>query len=212
VLDNDKWAEGVRAYLAAITFADAMVGRLLDALDQSGRADRTIIVLWGDHGFHLGEKERWRKMTLWNESLHVPFIIVAPGVTKPGSSTEWPVSLMDVYPTLAELAGLPLPDYVDGRSLVPLLEEPTMDWDHPTLSTYGYKNHAVVGRRYKYIRYEDGSEELYDLVADPNEWTNLADERSLRDVKRELATYMPATDAPDRARRPPAPEAPAPEE
>jgi len=205
VVEQDRWREGVQGYLASINFADAMVGRLLDALDASGRADRTIIVLWGDHGFHLGEKDRWRKMTLWVESLHVPFIIVAPGVTQPGSQTAAPVSLMDIYPTLVELAGLERPEHVEGRSLVPLLEDPAMDWDHPTLSTYGYGNHAVVSDSFKYIRYADGSEELYDVRKDPNEWSNLAGQRRYRDVERELEQYLPAADAPDLSppRRPP---------
>ena len=207
LLQEDRWREGVQAYLASVNYADAMVGRLLDALDASGRADRTIIVLWGDHGFHLGEKERWRKMTLWTESLHVPFIIVAPGVTTPGSRVTAPVSLMDIYPTLVELAGLePLP-WLEGRSLVPLLKDPSMAWNHPTLSTYGYRNHAVVSDTFKYIRYADGSEELYDVVRDPNEWTNLAGLERYDDVKRELAGYMPVDNAADLA--PPRRRAPA---
>jgi len=195
--EESRWREGVRAYLASVAYADAMVGRLLDALDESGRAERTIVVLWGDHGFHLGEKERWQKYTLWGESLHVPFVVVAPGVTQPGTSSSAPVSLMDIYPTLVELAGLDLPPHVEGRSLAPLLADPALPWQHPTLSTYGFGNHAVVSSRHKYIRYNDGSEELYDLVADPNEWTNLAGREDLAGVKQELAQYLPLVDAPN---------------
>lgn len=211
VLEKDQWQQGVRGYLASINFADAMVGQLLDALQASGRASRTIIVLWGDHGYHAGEKERWHKFTLWKESLHVPFIIVAPGITRPGSKVTAPVSLMDIYPTLAELTGLKVPAHVEGRSLVPLLKNPQLKWDHPTLSTYGFRNHAVVGERYKYIRYSDGSEELYDAKEDPHEWTNLAARPGYQDIKQALARHFPATDAPDliaRARgpRPPAAE------
>ncbi|HUF74361.1 MAG TPA: sulfatase [Gammaproteobacteria bacterium] len=194
-----RWNEAVQAYLASVSFADAMVGRLLDALEASGRADRTIIVLWGDHGFHLGEKGRYRKMTLWNESLHVPFVIVAPGVTTPGSVTRAPVSLMDIYPTLVELAGLERPAHVEGMSLVPLLGNPDLEWDYPALSTYGYRNHAVTSERYRYIRYADGSEELYDLIEDPNEWTNLALDGRYQDVIDELASHLPDDDAPDLA-------------
>lgn len=196
MLEEDQWRGAVQGYLASVSFADAMVGRLLDALDASGRADRTIVVLWGDHGFHLGEKARWRKSTLWNESTHVPFIIVAPGFTTPGSRTSAPVSLMDIYPTLTELAGLETPDHVDARSLVPLLEDPRRDWPYPALITYGFNNHAVVTDRHRYIRYADGSEELYDIVADPNEWTNLADRDDLAHVRRELARSMPNDNAP----------------
>jgi arylsulfatase A-like enzyme len=201
LLANGRWNEGVQAYLASINFADAMVGQLLDALDASGRTNRTIIVLWSDHGFHLGEKERWHKFTLWRESLHVPFIIVAPGITKPGSRSAAPVSLMDIYPTLAELAGLKAPDHVEGRSLVPLLKNPGRRWDFTTLSTFGYRNHAVVSDKYKYIRYSDGSEELYDTRKDPREWTNLAGQQNLARVKQELAGKLPDNDATDLARR-----------
>jgi arylsulfatase A-like enzyme len=203
VLESGRWAEGVQAYLASVTYADAMVGKLLDALDASGRADRTIIVLWGDHGFHLGEKGRWRKMTLWSESTHVPFIVVAPGVTTPGSRSDQPVSLMDIYPTLAELADLDVPRHVEGRSLVPLLREPSRDWPYPALITYGYNNHAVVSDRYRYIRYADGSEELYDFIGDPNEWTNLAGNRELDPVKSELARVIPRDNTADLAGPPP---------
>ncbi|MDX1563292.1 MAG: sulfatase, partial [Gammaproteobacteria bacterium] len=196
LVEEDRLEEAVQAYLASINYADAMVGHLLDALDASGRADRTIIVLWGDHGFHLGEKERWRKFTLWQESLHVPFIIVAPGTTMAGTSTDAPVSLLDIYPTLAELTGLEAPEYLEGNSLVPLLEDPTIEWDKPTLSTHGYENHAVVSSTFKYIRYADGSEELYDVRNDPNEWNNLAGDAELDAVKRALAAYLPTDPAP----------------
>ena len=197
IVAADRWEEGVQGYLASISYADARVGQLLDALDASGRADRTIIVLWGDHGFHLGEKGRWRKMTLWNESLHVPFIVVAPGVTTPGSTSGAPVSLMDIYPTLVELAGLERPSHLEGRSLMPLLRDPSLEWDYPVLSTYGYRNHSVVSARFRYNRYADGSEELYDIAADPNEWTNLASDQDFGSVIDELAGYLPASDALD---------------
>jgi arylsulfatase A-like enzyme len=198
-----RWREGVQAYLASVSFADAMVGRLLDALDASGRADNTIIVLWGDHGYHLGEKGRWHKSTLWEESTHVPLIVVAPGVTTPGSRTSRPVSLMDLYPTLAELAGLEIPQHVEGRSLVPLLEDPERAWDFPAITTYGYDNHAVRTERYRYIRYSDGSEELYDHASDPNEWTNLAGESEYAGVKEALRRALPTRNAANLAPRRP---------
>jgi arylsulfatase A-like enzyme len=190
-----RWPEGVQAYLASVSFADAMVGRLLDALDASGRAGNTIIVLWGDHGYHLGEKGRWHKSTLWEESTHVPLIIVAPGVTMPGSRTSRPVSLMDLYPTLAELAGLDTPEHVEGRSLVPLLRDPSRVWDFPAVTTYGYRNHAARNERYRYIRYSDGSEELYDHETDPNEWTNLAGGGEYARIKEELRRALPTRNA-----------------
>lgn len=196
LVEEGRLKEAVQAYLASIHYADAMVGELIDALDASGRADRTIIVLFGDHGFHLGEKERWRKFTLWNESLHVPFIIVAPGTTRPGTTSNEPVSLLDIYPTLAELAGLDPPEYLEGNSLVPLLRDPTLEWNRPTLSTQGYENHAVVSSTYKYIRYSDGTEELYDVRSDPEEWTNLAGVPEHARIKQELAAHLPSGAAP----------------
>ena len=131
VVEADKWAEGVQAYLASVTFADAMVGQILDALDRSGRADNTIIVLWGDHGWHLGEKLRWRKQTLWEEATRVPLIVVAPGVTEPGSRSERTVSLLDLFPTLMELVGIDAPGHLEGASLVPLLEDPDARMESP---------------------------------------------------------------------------------
>jgi arylsulfatase A-like enzyme len=200
-VESGKWREAVQGYLASVSFADAMVGRLIDALDRSGRAERTIIVLWGDHGFHLGEKQRFRKETLWNESTHVPLIVVAPGVTTAGSRSAQPVSLMDIYPTLAELSGLPVPGHVQGESLVPQLRNPRAKRDAPAVMTYGYGNHAVRSERYRYVRYADGTEELYDEQVDPNEWANRADDPKLARVKRELAAYLPKTNTPDAARR-----------
>ena len=189
--DPPRWKEAVQGYLASISFADAMVGRLMQALERSGRADRTIVVLWGDHGFHLGEKARWRKMTLWEESTHVPLIVVAPGVTTPGSMSSTPVSLMDIYPTLTALSGLTTPSHVEGASLVPLLEDPAARRDAPAVTTYGYRNHAARSERYRYIQYADGSEELYDHQVDPHEWTNLAADPSFAAVKTDLARWLP---------------------
>ncbi|QDV38417.1 sulfatase [Tautonia plasticadhaerens] len=197
VLEHDQWRNAVRGYLASIAFADRQVGRLLDALDRSGMADDTIIVLWGDHGWHLGEKQHWRKFALWEEATRVPFVIAAPGVTEPGSRCDRPVSLMDVYPTLIDLCGLPERRELEGVSLSPLLRDPTAPWDRPALTTHGRENHAVRSDRWRYIRYEDGSEELYDHDLDPNEWRNLADAPEHREVKAALAASLPKTDAPD---------------
>ncbi len=197
VLEAGVWQEGVRAYLASISFADAMLGQVLDALEESGRADDTIIVLWSDHGFHLGEKARWRKQTLWNESTRVPMIIVAPGVTDPGTRSAATVSLMDIYPTLTELAGLDTPDHIEGVSLVPLLRDPNTEWDRSVVTTLGYRNHAVTYGQYRYIRYADDTEELYDLESDPNEWTNRAADPEFEGIKNELIARLPQYDAPE---------------
>ncbi len=197
VLETGVWPDAVQGNLASISFVDAMLGRVLDGLDASGRADSTIIVVFGDHGYHVGEKSSYAKRTLWRESTRVAMFIVAPGITEPGTRTDAPVNLLDIYPTLAELAGLPAPDHVEGTSLVPLLENPDADWDQPTLTTNGYSNHAVSSDRYRYIRWSDGSEELYDFVSDPHEFTNLAGDPGMRATKDDLAAWLPDENAPD---------------
>lgn len=185
----DKHREAVRAYLASISYADAQLGRVLDALDARADRDRTIIVLWSDHGWHLGEKDHWHKSTLWEEATRVPLIIAAPGVT-PAKSPA-PVSLLDLYPTLIELCGLEGPDDLDGKSLVPLLQNPLQGWDRPAIIEYGRGNAAVRSTRYRYIRYADGSEELYDLAKDPLEWHNLAGKPGSQSIQEELAPWIP---------------------
>jgi len=181
----------VQSYQASADFADQMVGRLLDKLDATGQAANTIIVLWADHGYHLGDKESCVKFTLWEKANHVPFIIVAPGVTKPGSRCDRPVSLIDIYPTLVELAGLAPNKDVDGKSLVPLLTDPTRKWQ-PALMTMGKGNHAVRSDRWRYIRYKDGSQELYDHAEDPWEWNNLAVHPEYAEVIDEHKKWLPA--------------------
>jgi len=195
VVENDHWKKAVQGYLASISFADAMVGRLIDALDQSGKADKTIVVLWSDHGWHLGEKGYWRKFSLWEEATHVPLIVVAPGVTAAGSQTAKPVSLMDLYPTLCELAGVAVPKHTEGFSLVPLLKDANAQWDHAAVTSWGYQNHSVRGERYRYIRYEDGGEELYDHRIDPHEHRNLAANPDLAARKAALAKHLPTLNA-----------------
>jgi arylsulfatase A-like enzyme len=164
----------VQSYQAASSYTDSMVGRLLDKLDASGRADNTIIVLWADNGYHLGDKTSAVKFTLWEKATRIPFIIVAPGVTKPGSRCETPVSLLDIYPTLLELAGLPPKADNEGVSLVPLLKDPKAEWKQPAIMMMGEGNYAVRTERWRYIHYRDGTEELYDHNSDPWEWNNLA--------------------------------------
>jgi arylsulfatase A-like enzyme len=183
----------VQCYQASADFADQMVGRLLDKLDATGRADNTIIILWADHGYHLGDKESCVKFTLWEKANHVPFIIVAPGVTKAGSRCERPVGLIDIYPTLVELAGLKPKEGIDGKSVVGLLKNPKQKW-HPAIMTMGKGNHAVRSDRWRYIRYSDGSEELYDHSKDPWEWTNLAGENKYAKIIEEHKKWLPGKD------------------
>lgn len=197
VLETDNYAKAVQGYLASIEFADAQIGRLIAALEASEYADNTIIVLWGDHGWHLGEKQHWRKFALWEEAARVPLLIIAPGVTKPDQRCERTVTLLDLYPTLTELCGLTPPKEVEGKSLAPLLKDASAEWDRPALTTHGRNNHAVRDERWRYIRYADGSEELYDHQEDPMEWTNVADRPENAAVKKRLAKWLPTTNAKD---------------
>jgi arylsulfatase A-like enzyme len=196
LVENDEWARAVQGYLASVSFADAQVGRLISALDASAHSKSTIIVLWSDHGMHIGEKQQWEKFTLFEESTRVPLIVVAPGVTKPGSVCDRPVSLVDIFPTLNELCGLPARDDLDGVSLVPLLEDPKAKWNRPAITTWGRNNHAARGQRYRYIRHPNGEEQLYDHQVDPDEFTNLAGKPELEHVKKRLGKSLPATSAP----------------
>jgi len=197
VLRTNTWRNAVQAYLACISFADAEIGRLLDALDADpALRDNTIVVLWGDHGWHLGEKHHWRKFALWEEATRTPLIVAGPGVAR-GARCDRTVSLMDLYPTLADLCVLPPRPGIEGHSLRPLLKDPAANWPHPAVTTHGRGNHAVRTERWRYIRYADGSEELYDHAADPNEWTNLAADPKLKNVRTELASALPKKDAPD---------------
>ncbi|MFN3648153.1 MAG: sulfatase [Armatimonadota bacterium] len=190
-----EWRSLVRAYLASISFVDGQVGRILDALRASGQADRTVVVLWSDHGWHLGEKGVTGKNTLWDRSTRVPLIFAGPGIT-PGGRSGRPVELLDLYPTLAELAGLPAPQGLEGQSLSALLKDSIAPRERPAITTHGPGSHAVRSEDWRYIRYADGSEELYDLRTDPHEWTNLAACRSLTGKKQELARWLPAQSAP----------------
>ena len=195
VTESDNWRKAVSGYLSCINFTDTNVGRLLNALEKSEYAGNTIVVLWGDHGWHLGEKLHWRKFALWEEATRMPIIIYAPGMTGNGSKCERTVSLLDLYPTLAELCGLSALTAWEGDSLVPLLKKPDAKWNRPALTTYGRNNHSIRSERWRYIRYADGTEELYDHENDPLEWTNLANQPKFNAVKKELSTWLPAINA-----------------
>jgi arylsulfatase A-like enzyme len=203
VVEAGEWKKAVQGYLASIAFSDAMLGRLLDALEESPYADNTIVVLWSDHGWQLGEKEHWRKFALWDNVIHsVMMMKVPPGVpglqqgTPPGARCERVVSLLDLFPTLTELCGIPPKPGLRGRSLIPLLENPDRAWDHPAITTYDFNEFSVRTEDWHYIHYIDDSEELYDLRADPEEWRNLASDPEYRDVRDRLAAYLPRNPAP----------------
>lgn len=192
---HGKAREAVQAYLACTSFADDCVGILLDALENGPNRDNTIVILWGDNGFHLGEKRHWSKATLWSESARVPLIIRQPN-GMPGQICSRTVSLVDLFPTLVELAGLPPPRQpLDGRSLVPLLEKPWREWDHPAVVTQERGTHAVCDERYSYLRYWNGEEELYDHENDPHEWVNRANDPALVAVKSRLMALLPSPES-----------------
>jgi choline-sulfatase len=196
VLEREgEWRNLVRSYLACISFMDAQVGRVLDALDASGHADDTIIVLWSDHGWHLGEKGMTGKLSLWERSTRVPLIFAGPGIAK-ATKCARPAELLDLYPTLIELAGLPPRSGLEGHTLAPQLKDPAAPREFPAITTQNLNNHSVRTERWRYIRYFDGGEELYDHANDPNEWTNLAADPKHADTKRELAKWLPTVNRP----------------
>ena len=195
ILKEGKWRDAVRAYLACISFADRMIGYLLDALDASPYAKNTVIVFWSDNGWHLGEKRHWHKTTLWQRSTHIPLIFAGPGVESAGVARTTPVALLDIYPTLIDLCGLPKRADLEGTSLAPMLRD-AKTTRNPVVSTLMRNNHAVISQRWRYIRYQDGSEELYDRAADPNEWRNLAGDVKLAAVKLDHARWIPKENAP----------------
>jgi len=193
--EGNRWRESVQAYLACVTFVDHYVGLVLDALEQSPHADNTVVVLFSDHGYHVGEKGIWAKHTLWEESTRIPMIISRPGDSEP-QRTHRPANHLDIYPTLVELANLPPNPDNEGRSLVPLLDNPKADGYNASVTTHGFGNHAVRTERWRYIRYEDGAEELYDHWTDPNEWINLATRSQYVQVIKELRGHLPEVNAP----------------
>ncbi|MCK5371050.1 MAG: sulfatase, partial [Cyclobacteriaceae bacterium] len=173
-LSDSYWKEMVYGYLACISFVDDQAGKVIEALESSKYADNTIVVLWSDHGQHLGEKKHWRKQALWEESTKVPLYFKLPGQKAKGLTSKRVVSLLDIYPTLVELCDLPEANKLQGESLVPLINNPEMEQERFVLSTWYYKNHAVRSENWRYIHYRDGSEELYNHQTDPGEHTNLA--------------------------------------
>jgi arylsulfatase A-like enzyme len=198
VTDNKQWKHLMRGYLASISYVDHELGRLLDGLDASPMAKNTIVVLWTDHGFHIGEKENWEKFALWEQSTRTPLFIHVPGISKDGMKTRQPATLTDLYPTLCELAGLPTPKQCTGTSLAGQVKNPANVDQRTSLTSYVFKGneaaHGISDTRYRYIRYPDGFEELYDLEKDRSEFENLANNPKFGDIKARLAKSVP-TDA-----------------
>ena len=196
--ESNQWRPLVRAYLASTSFMDSQVGRVLAALKATGREENTIVVLWGDNGWHLGEKGITGKNTLWNCSTRVPLVFAGPGVATGGRCSR-PAELLDVFPTLLEMSGRPPRNDLEGHSLVPQLKDAAASRPWPAITTHNHDNHTIRTERWRYIRYADGSEELYDEQADPNEWRNLAADPKWAEAKQEMARWLP------KVNRPPAP-------
>lgn len=190
--NKQQWKELIKAYFATTSFADWNIGRVIEALDSSEYAENTIVVFWSDNGYHCGEKNHWGKNTLWEQAAHVPFAMRLPNSENNGKVCRKPVSLVSIYPTLVELCSLNQKAKTDAPSLVPLLKNPQTEFE-PALTTFGVDFASVRGDRYRYIRYADGSEELYDHANDPFELKNIADSKGVNSVKQRLGKYIPDT-------------------
>lgn len=198
VRQNNQWRNLVRSYLACTSFVDAQVGRVLAALDEAGLSDNTIVVLWGDHGWHLGEKGITGKNTLWDRGTRVPLIFAGPGVTPGGRCTQ-PAELLDIYPTLSDLCRLSSRSDLEGISLAPQLRDASTKRERPAITSHNQGNHGIRSERWRYIRYADDSEELYDLQADPREWSNLAAKPEHAGVIAEHRRWLPKVEVPPAA-------------
>ena len=196
VTEHGKQRSLTQAYLASISFVDHCVGTVLDALKSSSHAGDTLIVLWSDHGFHLGEKQHWAKRTLWEESTRVPLVFSGPGI-RPGKPCLEPASLLDLYPTLVELCDLPKNPRLEGLSLVPQLNDPKAARDRPAITSAYFGNHSVRSRDWRLISYEDGAKELYDHRTDSDEFHNLAKDPAHQDVIKELSRWLPRKAIPE---------------
>jgi choline-sulfatase len=193
VQENHQWRNLVRSYLACTSFVDAQIGRIVEAVDQANLSDNTIIVLWSDHGWHLGEKGITGKNSLWERSTRVPLIFAGPGIAA-GGRCEQPAELLDMYPTLLELCSLEEREDLEGISLGPQLRNANELRDRPAITSHNQGNHAIRSQRWRYIEYADGSQELYDLKSDPNEWTNLAKHAELLPIITEHRRWLPQVD------------------
>jgi len=188
----NQWKPAIQAYLACTSMVDDLIGQIVGALEKSKYADNTIIVLWSDHGFQLGEKERWAKYSLWERATRVNMVWVTPGVTKPGSISARPVNLLDIYPTLASLTGCKPPKkQLEGNDLTVLMKNPEATWNKTSVTSFGYKNYGIRSERYRYIVYADGTEELYDHQKDKWEWHNLVGNSDYAEVKEKMRKGIP---------------------
>lgn len=193
-IENDEWKKIIQAYLACVSFVDYELGRVLEALKNNEYAENTVIVLWSDHGYRLGEKGTFAKQALWEPATKAPLLFSAPGFPK-GKVIDSPAEMLSIYPTLLDLCRLPDYKILEGKSLVKTMISHQKDEEAFAISTYGQNNHGVKAHGYRYIRYEDGTEELYNHKTDPNEWTNLSDNPEYNNEKKLLYQYIPEVNA-----------------
>ncbi|ANW95881.1 sulfatase [Wenyingzhuangia fucanilytica] len=193
-INSGEWKKIIQAYLACVSYVDYELGRVLDALEKSKYADNTIIVLWSDHGYRLGEKGTFAKHGLWETATKAPLMFVGPNLPK-GKKINAPVEMLSIYPTLLELSGLPTYTKNEGKSLVGMMKNNEKIEDSYAITTYGMNNHAVKINGYRYIQYEDGTEEFYNQNLDPNEWYNEANNPIYKKKIEDLKKYLPQTNA-----------------
>ncbi|TVZ55637.1 arylsulfatase A-like enzyme [Lutibacter sp. Hel_I_33_5] len=195
LIKENKWKDMVKSYLACMAFVDAQIGKVLNKLEKSEYKNNTLIVLWSDHGYHLGEKDRTAKHSLWERSTHVPLIFAGKGI-KPSTKTNKPVGLIDLYPTILDAAGLPNNIQNEGNTLLPLIKDEKTEWNHAALTSYGYKNVSLFKGDFHFIQYRDGSGELYNLKDDPNEWKNLFLDNQHKTIVNNFKKLVPNKHAP----------------
>lgn len=195
LINSGEWKDVVQAYMACVAFVDAQIGKVLDALNSSAYAENTVVVLWADHGYHLGEKNRFAKQALWERDTRTVLIIKSDSGSA-GQVCEAPVQLLDIYPTLIDLCHLPALESLEGHTLSGLIDDPERIWSHPALTFYGEGNISIRNEQFRLIQYEDGSRELYDMENDRNEWTNLAENRKYRGVIKNMIKHIPESWAP----------------
>ncbi|MGS2737954.1 sulfatase [Sinomicrobium sp. M5D2P17] len=186
-----EWKPVVQSYLASISFMDYNLGRVMEALEKSKYKDNTIIVLWADHGFHMGEKEHFAKYALWEKTTHTLLMVRIPGGPG-GEERSQPVNLLDIYPTLIDYCNLPMVNQeLSGVSLRNVVEDEDYDRKTPSITYYKKGSIGVRTQNWRYIRYYDGTEELYDHKSDPEEWENLANNPEYEEVKKRFEKWLP---------------------
>jgi len=191
VIKHDQWKNAVASYRASVAFVDELIGDLVKAINQNKLSDNTWIVLWSDHGWHLGEKSHWGKGTGWYRSTRVPFLIIPPKGKNQGVQITQAVNLIDLAPTLADISGIPKQKTWEGNSLLPLINNPNINWDQSTVTTFAIGSHTISNEKWQLISYFDGTFELYDLKKDPNQFENLANQTEHQKVIDELKSNIP---------------------